>query len=73
MSIGKEYLNEECIRIRHLVEEVHDRAFILDPMTQCIKRTEDGLALQRVLFGLDTLRNVINKLDISTNKWEAHI
>ena len=72
MSINKEYLDSECIRIRQLVEQVHDKSFVIDN-SYCIHRTEEGQILARVLFGLDSLRGVINKLDISTNKWEAHI
>lgn len=72
VSINKDYLDSECIRIRQLVEQVHDKAFVVDS-SNCIKRTEDGEILFRVLFGLDSLRQVIKQLDISTNKWEAHI
>ena len=67
VSIDKDYLDSECIRIRQLVEQVHDKAFIVDN-SNCIERTEDGEILFKIMFGLDSLRQVIKQLDISTNK-----
>ena len=52
MDIDKIY-----IQVRTLVEEVQDNLVI--PNGRCIKRTADGEKLNRVIFGLDTMRKVV--------------
>ena len=63
MFFTKEFVMDEIIRIRRIVEEVHDESLVESPsLTGYVTLTPNGEKLEQVLFKLDVVRNAIQNV-----------
>ena len=63
MFFTKEFVMDEIIRIRRIVEEVHDESTVESPSLRgYVTLTQNGEKLEQVLFKLDVVRNAIQNV-----------
>ena len=63
MFFTKEFVMDEIIRIRRIVEEVHDESTVESPSLRgYVTLTQNGEKLEQVLFKLDVVRNAVQNV-----------